>query len=184
CSTRRPPRGPGRVSLGGERIPTRTGIMPQPYVTADDIALITSLGSAGTVTKWKGDGPRQYQTSALDSTSNSGPSPGIDSADGGRQDGVFAVVPDAEGVVEQVEHVDVADEERQLDQLRIGEALLQLLLQRGRDPVGVAHHRPRVLDRDPLARRHVWRQLDELQGLLEDVRDLDQVATGARAELT
>lgn len=40
------------------------------------------------------------------------------------QDGVVAVVPHIQQVVEQVQHVDVADQERELDDLRIGEVLM------------------------------------------------------------
>src|SRR6185437_8052810 len=40
-----------------------TGIIPHPYVTNGATSAIAALSSGGTVTKWNGAGPRQYQTS-------------------------------------------------------------------------------------------------------------------------
>ena len=66
------------------------------------------------------------------------------SAGDGLQDAVLAVVADLQAVVEQVEHVDVADEEGELDELRVGELLVQLLRQRFRDGIRIAAIAARV----------------------------------------
>ena len=99
------------------------------------------------------------------------------------QHAVVAVVADAEAVVEQVEHVDVADEERQLDQLRVAERLLELRQERLRDVVGVEGRGARVLDGEALTRGQGRRLRDEGQRLVEDVLDVDDVDVGVDAEL-
>src|SRR5256885_267605 len=75
-----PPPGPhpslARVLVSTDRAASRpppisavTGIMPHPYVTKSDSASKYALSSSGTVMKYQGAGPRQYQISPENSTS-------------------------------------------------------------------------------------------------------------------
>src|SRR2546423_13125215 len=51
------------------RIRTSAGIIPHPYVTSAAIAWIVRAPSGGTLMKWYGAGPRQYQSSPANASS-------------------------------------------------------------------------------------------------------------------